>query len=125
MRVCEPKFGFVKVQISVLPEPAEVYYHVNPIFDLPSYLPLTLKTFSTSHTLTRAVSQFLRCFLKKGSSKLSLGLSYKSRAVSQFMRCLLDYNFFPSLQTTLNVTPEFQKRADRGDQSVLIFSGRC
>ena len=44
MRVCEPKFGFVKVQISVLPEPAEVYYHVNPIFDLPSYLPLTLKT---------------------------------------------------------------------------------
>ena len=72
---------------SVLPEPAEVYYHVNPIFDLPSYLPSTLKTFSTSHTS-------LAMFSKKGSSKLSLGLSYKSRAVSQFMRCLLDCNFF-------------------------------
>ena len=51
-------------------------------------------------------------FSKKGSSKLSLGLSYKSRAVSQFMRCLLDCNFFPSSLTTLNVMPEFQKRAD-------------
>ena len=71
---------------SVLSRESNIRPTVLPTFDIKD---IFYKSYFDKDSFT-----ILAMFSKKGSSKLLLGLSYKSWAVSQFMRCLLDYNFF-------------------------------